>query len=170
MCKCALKPPSWCLSVPGFHIISHSPAHGWEASWLLFTVIHVKSPLSLTETEQMLPGVSESSRQTVRAVYYLGCLQWAWWGGRGTQAKAWLARGPGSQRNRGSLPAICSQPGWGRGKRLTIRGHFGTHGAPRSAAFSPSIKSGQGERLGYPLAPFCLWDNSTRTGYSYPLL
>ena len=42
---------------------------------------HVKSPLSLTETEQMLPGVSESPRQTVSAVCELGRLQQAWWGG-----------------------------------------------------------------------------------------
>lgn len=79
MCKCALKPPS--RSGSGLVSILYLIARrsGEKLLESLFTVIHVKSPLSLTETEQMLPGVSESSHQAVRAVCSLGCLpQQAW--------------------------------------------------------------------------------------------
>ena len=60
--------------------------------------------------------------------------------------------GPWFGEIRRSLPAVCSQPGWGRGKFLAIPGCFGMHRA-QEAVFSSLYEIGSGRAFRVPPGP-----------------
>lgn len=93
-----------------------------------------------------------------RAVCELGCLQRAWWGGRGT-------RGPGRERNR-ELASDCSLPGQCVGSSLQNLGSLDYRCSGR-ALVSSAIELDQRGLLGGPPGPALLMeDNSTNICHS----
>lgn len=110
-----------------------------------------EEPLSLTETRvHVALGVSESSRKTVSRCINWSLSQRAWgdeWVHRPRPAHGALVEGV-----RRSLPAVCSRPGWGRGRFLAILGALECTG-PGKWSFFLSLWVGQGELLGWPPAP-----------------
>lgn len=152
MCKCALKPPSQSVSGLVSTLYLLAPQSGEKLFESLFTVIHVKSPLNLTETEQMLPGVCESPGQTELCVHWaasskpLGVDE-------AHGRKPALHPAPVWRETRGSLATACSQPGWGPGD-LKV-GLWNAQGL-RRAVLSP-IEPGQMGLLGCSLVPLYLW-------------
>ena len=112
MYKCALKPPSRSVSSLVSTLYLLALQSGEKLLESPFTVIHVKSPLSLTETEQMLPGVSESPRQTELCVHSAASSKPS---GVDPRAKACLAPALVWRETRRSLATTCSQSAWGPG-------------------------------------------------------